>query len=56
MNSYNFNAPEGCCVDLPDKGGVRLPNAMGSAVMMVGGSAGACATGFIGNIVSGDGY
>ena len=33
---YNFNAPEGCCVDLPDKGEVRLPNAMGAMVMMVG--------------------
>ena len=33
---YNFNAPEGCCVDLPDKGEVRLPNAMGATVMMVG--------------------
>ena len=33
---YNFNALEGCWVDLPDKGDDRLPNAMGSAVMIVG--------------------
>ena len=33
---YNFNAPEGCCVDLPDKGEVRLPNAMGTMMMMMG--------------------
>ena len=33
---YNFNTPEGCCVDLPEKRDDRLPNAMCSAVMMVG--------------------
>ena len=33
---YNFSAPEGCCVDLPDVGEVRLPNTMGATVMMVG--------------------
>ena len=27
---------EGCCVDLPDKGAVRVPNTMGATVMMVG--------------------
>ena len=36
LDLYNLNAPEGCCVDLPEKGDDRLPNAMGSAVMMVG--------------------
>ena len=36
LDWYNFNAPVGCCVDLPDKGEDRLPNAMGSAVMMEG--------------------
>ena len=36
MDWYNFSAPEGCCVDLPDKGEVRMPNAMGATVMMVG--------------------
>ena len=32
----NLNALEGCSVDLPDKEEVRLPNAMGAMVMMVG--------------------
>ena len=36
LDWYNFNAPEGCSVDLPDKGDVRFPKAMGSAVMIVG--------------------
>ena len=33
---YNFNAPEGYCVDLPDNEKVRLPNAMDATVLMVG--------------------
>ena len=36
MDWYNFNAPEGYCVDLPDKENVRFPNAMDTTVMMVG--------------------
>ena len=39
LDWYNLSAPEGCWVDLPDKGDDRLPNAMGSAVMIVGGVA-----------------
>ena len=55
---YNLNVPEGCCVDLPDNWEDRLPNAMDSAVndSRRGGSAGACATGFVGNFGSGNGY
>ena len=36
LDWYNFSAPEGYCVDLPDTGDDRLPNAMGSVVMIVG--------------------
>ena len=33
---YNFNAPEGCCVSLPDDGEAWLPNTMCAPVIMVG--------------------
>ena len=36
MDGYNFNTLEGCCFYLPGKGEVRLPNAMGATVMIVG--------------------
>ena len=36
LDWYNLDAPEGCWVDLPDKEDDRLPNAMSSAVMIVG--------------------
>ena len=36
VNWYNFNAPEGYCVDLPDKEKVRISNAIDTTVMMVG--------------------
>ena len=39
LHWHNINAPEGCCVDLPWKGDDRLPNALHSAVMMVGAAA-----------------
>ena len=39
LDWYNFNALKGCCVDLPGKGNDQLPNALDSAVMMVGAAA-----------------
>ena len=39
LDWYNFNAPEGFCVDLPGKGNDQLPNTLDSAVMMVGAEA-----------------
>ena len=33
---YNFNAPEGCCVDFPDDGEAQLPNTKCAPVIMVG--------------------
>ena len=49
LDWYNFNAPEGCSVDFPDKGDVRLPNVGGNDSRR-GDSASACATGFVGDI------